>query len=209
MEMEFNCCVCLDKVEHEYKLVGFGCCTAKVCQTCKSKLNSCPQCRTDIKHVIRWLPSPCRICKKDCQPEPMISQVCRRIYDSVINQEYTMRKKYFSGIKNYCSLHLQIILKRLQSYGCSIDVRSNNLIQVSIGYDMCKQCGTEKVKDDGCMCTNTQIEEQYNLTEEIDNYESVWDNGHSEYRIYERIFDYNKDDDEDPIDTPVTRVIDF
>jgi hypothetical protein len=211
--MEFQCCVCLDKVEQEYKLIGFGCCTAKVCLTCKSKLKSCPQCRTDIKDevkdVIKWLPARCRICSFDCQPAPMISQICRRIYDSLLNQTYTMRRKYFSGTKNYCPLHFQLILKRLESYGCLIDICTNNLIQVTIGYELCNICNTEKVKHDGCSCSNTEIEEQYSFTEELDNYVSPWENGHSYYRIYERIFDYNKDDDEDPIDTSVTRVIDF
>lgn len=40
------CHICYDEVKHAYQLASFGCCTAKLCRSCLSRLpgNRCPVC---------------------------------------------------------------------------------------------------------------------------------------------------------------------
>lgn len=44
------CIICHEEVEHEYQLVGFGCCTAKLCTGCIVQLpgSQCPGCRQPL-----------------------------------------------------------------------------------------------------------------------------------------------------------------
>jgi hypothetical protein len=193
-ENEHKCGICLEAFKHDYELIGYGCCAFKLCVTCDHKVKMrCPQCRTIVpskmQHKLNMDFPPCRMCPSEgAKPAQMISQACRRIYDSVIDQRYTLRRKYFTGTKNYCQLHLQHILKRLESYGCSIDIRTNDMIEVSIGYDICRACDIERID---CICVNPEIAAEY---VQEDYYDSKFTAGFSQDRIYEKIYNFNEDE---------------
>ena len=43
-----ECDVCMKTVENRYNVSGYGCCIGLFCNDCKSRLQKCPYCRSDI-----------------------------------------------------------------------------------------------------------------------------------------------------------------
>ena len=49
-QTELKCDICYETPDHEWEIIGFGCCRGKFCKECISKMmdsKDCPMCRTE------------------------------------------------------------------------------------------------------------------------------------------------------------------
>ena len=168
-----NCCVCLETAEKEFNLVGFGCCSAKVCLKCKVKLDSCPQCRVKCTSSA----VKCKICAfrniTKVKPNMLIMQVAVQMYDDITKRRKTSRKiqLYDDLYVNYCYEHQLELIHKLRSLGCHtssgptqpplvmpptgtiLDANDNfTHLYVEIGFSVCHLCGWYKNLESNCDC---------------------------------------------------------